>query len=63
MAATTALAASSVYAAVLVVAEARGIAFKPGDTLDAAKPLVLKQGQHLTLISEYRIDPEAGWTL
>ena len=51
-AATIALTASSACAAVLVVAEARGVAFKPGDTLDAAKPLVLKQGQHLTLISE-----------
>ena len=46
------LSASSAGAAVLVVAEARGVALKPGDTLDAAKPLVLKQGQHLTLISE-----------
>jgi hypothetical protein len=47
-----ALAASSAEAAVLVVVEARGIAFKPGDTLDSAKPLVLKQGQHITLISD-----------
>lgn len=47
-----ALSASSADAAVLVVAEARGIALKPGDTLDAAKPLALKQGQHVTLISE-----------
>lgn len=39
-------------AAVLVVAEARGIALKPGTTLDSAKPLTLKQGQHVTLISE-----------
>ncbi|HEY2008916.1 MAG TPA: hypothetical protein VGH23_08010 [Rhizomicrobium sp.] len=46
------LMASQAEAAVLVVAEARGIAFKPGDTLDAAKPLVLKQGQHITLVSE-----------
>ncbi len=50
--AASALAASQAEAAVLVVAEARGIAFKPGDTLDSAKPLVLKQGQHVTLISE-----------
>ena len=50
--AASALAASQAQAAVLVVAEARGIAFKPGDTLDSAKPLVLKQGQHVTLISE-----------
>jgi hypothetical protein len=39
-------------AASLVVVEARGIALKPGTTMDAAKPLVLKQGQHVTLISE-----------
>ncbi|HEY0265328.1 MAG TPA: hypothetical protein VGC16_01170 [Rhizomicrobium sp.] len=39
-------------AAVLVVAEARGIGLKPGAQLDAAKPLTLKQGQHVTLISE-----------
>jgi hypothetical protein len=39
-------------AASLVVVEARGIALKPGATMDAAKPLVLKQGQHVTLISE-----------
>lgn len=43
---------SAAEAAVLVVAEARGIALKPGDTLDSLKPLNLKQGQHLTLISE-----------
>src|SRR5215469_16144014 len=48
----TVLLASSAKAAVLVVAEARGVAFKPGDTLDSVKPLVLKQGQHVTLISE-----------
>ena len=39
-------------AATLVVAEARGIALKPGSTLDSTKPLTLKQGQHVTLISE-----------
>lgn len=50
--AASALAASQAKAAVLVVAEARGIAFKPGDTLNSAKPLILKQGQHVTLISE-----------
>jgi hypothetical protein len=43
---------SSADAAVLVVAEARGIALKPGATLDSTKPLTLKQGQHVTLISE-----------
>jgi hypothetical protein len=36
----------------LVVAEARGIALKPGTVLDSTRPLVLKQGQHVTLISE-----------
>jgi hypothetical protein len=46
------LAAGSADAAVLVVAEARGIALKPGATLDSARPLTLKQGQHVTLISE-----------
>src|SRR5882757_4372383 len=44
--------AQSASAAVLVVAEARGIALKPGATLDSTKPLTLKQGQHVTLISE-----------
>ena len=44
--------ASSASAAVLVVAEARGIALKPGATLDSTKPLTLKQGQHVTLVSE-----------
>ncbi|MCX7281027.1 MAG: hypothetical protein NTX21_05640 [Alphaproteobacteria bacterium] len=39
-------------AATLVVAEVRGIALKPGSTLDSTKPLTLKQGQHVTLISE-----------
>src|ERR1700744_1363750 len=47
-----ALLASQAEAAVLVVAEARGVALKPGDTLDSAKPLTLKQGQHVTLVSE-----------
>ncbi|MBW8708261.1 MAG: hypothetical protein JF627_03185 [Alphaproteobacteria bacterium] len=44
--------AQSASAAVLVVAEARGIPLKPGATLDSTKPLTLKQGQHVTLISE-----------
>jgi len=39
-------------AATLVVAEVRGIALKPGSTLDSTKSLTLKQGQHVTLISE-----------
>jgi hypothetical protein len=46
------LAATSASAATLVVVEARGIALKPGTVLDAATPLALKQGQHVTLISE-----------
>jgi hypothetical protein len=44
--------AQSAGAAVLVVAEARGIALRPGATLDSTKALTLKQGQHVTLISE-----------
>jgi hypothetical protein len=39
-------------AATLVVVEARGIALTPGTALDDSKPLALKQGQHVTLISE-----------
>ena len=46
------LAAGSAQAANLIVVEARGIALKPGTPLDAAKPLNLKAGQHVTLISE-----------
>jgi len=46
------LLSQSAGAAVLVVAEARGIPLKPGATLDSTKPLTLKQGQHVTLISE-----------
>jgi hypothetical protein len=46
------LAASPAVAATLVVVEARGIALKPGSVLDDSKPLALKQGQHVTLISE-----------
>jgi hypothetical protein len=44
--------AGSASAATLVVAEARGIALRPGSVLDSTKPLTLKQGQHVTLISE-----------
>jgi hypothetical protein len=47
-----ALATSSVQAATLVVVEARGVNFKPGATLDSNQTLTLKQGQHLTLISD-----------
>jgi hypothetical protein len=49
---TVSLMAGSAVAANLIVVEARGIALKPGATVDAAKPLVLKQGQHVTLITE-----------
>ena len=47
-----ALAAQTAAAASLVIVEARGINLKLGTTLDAATPLVLKQGQHVTLITE-----------
>lgn len=43
---------SAARAADFVVVEARGIALKPGETVDGAKPLALRQGQHVTLISE-----------
>jgi hypothetical protein len=43
---------TSADAATLVVVEARGVNLKPGATLDSQRPLTLKQGQHLTLISE-----------
>jgi len=39
-------------AAQFIVVEARGIAMKVGSIIDPTKPLILKQGQHLTLISE-----------
>jgi hypothetical protein len=48
----TAFAYSAANAAQLIVVEARGIALKPGTPVDSAKPLVLKQGQHVTLISD-----------
>ena len=35
----------------LVVLEARGVNLRPGQTVDSTKPLPLKQGQHITLIS------------
>jgi hypothetical protein len=46
-----AFAASSAQAAQMIVAEARGIALKPGAMVDTSKPLVLTEGQHVTLIS------------
>lgn len=42
---------ASAFAADLVVAEARGVGLRTGQMLDSAQPLVLKQGQHVTLIS------------
>jgi len=36
----------------LIVVEARGIGLKPGSTVDSTKALTLKQGQHVTLISD-----------
>jgi hypothetical protein len=42
---------SAAEAANLVVVEARGIAMRVGQQLDSAKPLQLKQGQHVTLIA------------
>ena len=35
----------------LVVMEARGIALKVGQNIDSTKPLMLKQGQHVTLVT------------
>jgi hypothetical protein len=46
------LLANCASAAVLVVVEARGVALKPGATLDSTKPLTLTQGQHVTLVSD-----------
>jgi len=39
-------------AAQYVVVEARGVNLKVGAIVDPTKPLVLKQGQHLTLVSD-----------
>ena len=47
-----ALAVQAAAAASLVIVEARGINLKLGTTLDAATPLLLRQGQHVTLITE-----------
>jgi hypothetical protein len=43
---------SGASAAQYVVAESRGVAFAVGSVVDATKPIVLRQGQHLTLISD-----------
>ncbi|HEX3810179.1 MAG TPA: hypothetical protein VH000_07140 [Rhizomicrobium sp.] len=45
-------AATAANAAQFVVVDARGVSLKQGTMLDAGKPLVLKQGQHVTLISD-----------
>lgn len=50
-AAAIAASLSAANAAQMVVAEARGIGLKPGAMLDTSRPLVLKEGQHITLIS------------
>jgi hypothetical protein len=52
LAAALLLSAGGAQAANLIVVEARGIGLKPGATVDSTKPLVLKQGQHVTLISD-----------
>jgi hypothetical protein len=67
---TLLMAGSAVQAASLIVVEARGIGLKPGTSIDSTKPLVLKQGQHVTLISDsgstlaidgpYNSPPSAG---
>ncbi len=50
--AMAAFTAGAAEAANLIVVEARGIALKPGTAVDSTKPLALKPGQHVTLISE-----------
>ena len=46
------LLSGTAQAASLIIVEARGIGLKPGTSIDSAKPLMLKQGQHVTLISD-----------
>lgn len=46
------LLAGAAQAAQYVVVEARGVNLKVGSIVDPTKPLVLKQGQHLTLVSD-----------
>src|SRR5476651_2299602 len=46
------MAGGTAQAANLIVVEARGIGLTPGASIDSNKPLVLKQGQHVTLISD-----------
>jgi hypothetical protein len=42
---------SAAWAADLIVLEARGVALRPGQSVDSTQILLLKQGQHVTLIS------------
>lgn len=44
--------APAAWAEDLIVLEARGLTLKAGQTVDSTKPLLLKQGQHVTLISQ-----------
>jgi hypothetical protein len=53
------LSCASANAAQYMVAEARGVALSPGTLIDGSKPLILKQGQHVVLISQ----DDAGNTL
>jgi hypothetical protein len=46
------LSCASANAAQYYVSSAQGIGLRPGTALDPGKPLVLKQGQHVTLISD-----------
>jgi hypothetical protein len=46
------LTVTAAQASQYVVVEARGIGWRPGRILDAAKPLHLARGQHLTVISD-----------
>jgi hypothetical protein len=50
--ATLLLVGTTAHAENLIVVEARGIGIKPGSSIDSAKPLMLKQGQHVTLITQ-----------
>jgi hypothetical protein len=43
---------SAANAAQYVVVEARGVAIAVGSIVDPTKPLILKQGQHVTLVSD-----------
>jgi hypothetical protein len=43
--------AAEAVAAELVVIEARGVTLRPGQTIDDAQPLVLREGQRVTLVA------------